>query len=61
MADKLPKYRKGIGTGRTIAPKSGVSAGVTCYPTTIYAQFDEYNDSEGSEICSEDQISPELP
>jgi hypothetical protein len=29
MADKLPKYRRGIGTGRNIAPKSGVPAGVT--------------------------------
>jgi len=28
MVDKLPKYRRGIGTGRTIAQKSGVPAGV---------------------------------
>ena len=29
---KLPKYRRGIGTGRTIAPKSGVPTGVTRLP-----------------------------
>ena|ERR1700722_15322055 len=32
MVDKLPKYRRGIGTGRTIAPNSGVPAGVASLP-----------------------------
>src|ERR1700722_5956373 len=32
MVDKLPKYRRGIGTGRTIAPKSGVPARVAMLP-----------------------------
>jgi hypothetical protein len=32
MVAKLPKYRRGIGIGRTIAPKSGVPTGVTMLP-----------------------------
>jgi len=32
MVDRLPKYRRGIGRGRTIVPKSGVLAGVAMLP-----------------------------
>jgi hypothetical protein len=35
MVGKLPKYRRGIGIGRHIAPKSGVSAVVTMLPHHI--------------------------
>jgi hypothetical protein len=32
MVDKLPKYRSGVGIGRTTAPKSSVPEGVTMLP-----------------------------
>jgi hypothetical protein len=32
MVEKLPKYRRGIGTGRTIAPKPSVPTGVAMLP-----------------------------
>ena len=49
MVDKLPKYRRGIGTGRTIAPKLGGPAGVAMLPNYNIYFFDG---QQGQVRCS---------